>query len=137
MEKSFTLNKRDFMDDKYAFVMMIKDKWWREFLRLRHKGKQVQSYVQNGWAPPKNTSLLFFMYPNLSAKLQGMRSLLSAKPEMLRAYGRSTVASRFCKLRRNMKSSPGICREFLSSGSKTCKHLPNQYRSTTFLYFLA
>jgi predicted transcriptional regulator len=79
MEKSFTLNKRDFMDDKYAFVMMIKDKWWREFLRLRHKGKQVQSYVQNGWAPPKNTSLLFFYVSKPVGEIAGHAEFVERK----------------------------------------------------------
>ncbi len=79
MEKSFTLSNRDFMTEKYAFVMMIKDKWWREFLRLRQKGKHVQSYVQNGWAPPKNTSLLFFYVSKPVGEIAGHAEFVERK----------------------------------------------------------
>ena len=48
------------MKENYAFVMMIKDKWWREFCRVKSKGRDVYSYVEGGWAPPKNASLIFF-----------------------------------------------------------------------------
>ena len=67
------------MDDKYAFIMMIKDKWWREFLRLRRKGKQVQSYVQNGWAPPKNASLLFFYVSKPIGEIAGHAQFVERK----------------------------------------------------------
>jgi len=48
------------MKEKHAFVMMIRDKWWREFRSRNHKGKKIHAYVQGGWAPPKNAFLIFF-----------------------------------------------------------------------------
>jgi len=48
------------MKENYAFVMMIKDKWWREFCRVKSEGRDVYSYVEGGWAPPRGASLIFF-----------------------------------------------------------------------------
>ena len=48
------------MKERYAFVIMIRDKRWQEFRRLYREGKQVLSYVGRGAAPPKNASLLIF-----------------------------------------------------------------------------
>jgi predicted transcriptional regulator len=67
------------MNEKYAFVIMIKDKWWREFCRLHHMGKQVQAYVQGGWAPPKNTSLIFFYVTRPVAEIAGYAEFVDRK----------------------------------------------------------
>jgi predicted transcriptional regulator len=67
------------MDERYAFVIMVKDKWWREFRRLHHKGKQIQSYVQGGWAPPKNTSLIFFYVTKPVAEIGGYAEFVERK----------------------------------------------------------
>ena len=48
------------MSRKYAYVMMIRDKWWNEFHRRLHAGKQVHSYVRVGLAPPRDAKLIFF-----------------------------------------------------------------------------
>jgi len=67
------------MNEDFAFVIMIKDKWWREFLRLHHKGKQIQSYIQGGWAPPKNTSLIFFYVTKPVAEIAGFAEFVERK----------------------------------------------------------
>jgi len=67
------------MDERYAFVIMIKNKWWQEFCRLHHKGKQVQSYVQGGWAPPKKTSLIFFYVTKPVAEIGGYAEFVERK----------------------------------------------------------
>jgi len=83
------------MNDKYAFVMMIKEKWWREFLRLRHEGKQVQSYVQGGYAPPKNTSLLLFYVSKPAAEIAGYAEFIERKigraEDLWREHGQESV----------------------------------------------
>jgi predicted transcriptional regulator len=67
------------MKENYAFVIMIKDKWWREFRRLYNEGKNVQSYVQGGWAPPKNTSLIFFYVTKPVAEIGGYAEFIERK----------------------------------------------------------
>jgi len=67
------------MNEKYAFVIMIRDKWWREFRRLNHEGKKVQSYVQGGWAPPKSTSLIFFYVTKPVAEIAGYAEFIERK----------------------------------------------------------
>jgi predicted transcriptional regulator len=67
------------MSEKYAFVIMVKEKWWREFRRLHHKGKQIQSYVQGGWAPPKDTSLIFFYVSKPVGEIAGYAEFIERK----------------------------------------------------------
>jgi len=67
------------MKENYAFVIMIKDKWWREFCRRHHEGKNVHSYVQGGWAPPKNTSLIFFYVTKPVAEIGGYAEFVERK----------------------------------------------------------
>jgi len=67
------------MDEKYAFITMVKDKWWREFRRLHNRGKQVQSYVQGGWAPPKKTSLIFFYVTKPVREISGYAEFMERK----------------------------------------------------------
>jgi len=61
------------MSDKYAYVMMIHDKWWQGFLDLHLKGKKTFSYVQsaNRAPPKKNPSLLFFYVTNPVRAIEG------------------------------------------------------------------
>jgi predicted transcriptional regulator len=67
------------MQEKYAFVMMIKDKWWREFCSLQKKGKETFSYVQGGWAPPKNTCLIFFYVTKPVGEVAGYAEFIERK----------------------------------------------------------
>jgi len=67
------------MNEKYAFVIMIRDKWWREFCRRHHEGKKVHSYVQGGWAPPKSTSLIFFYVTKPVAEIAGYAEFIERK----------------------------------------------------------
>ena len=74
------------MKEKYAFVIMIKDKWWREFCRLRRKGKQVQSYVGGMRAAPTNASLLIFYVSKPVSEIGGYAEFIErkvGKPEEL------------------------------------------------------
>lgn len=83
------------MAEKYAFVMMIKDKWWQEFCRLHHEGKQVQSYVQIGLAPPKNATLLLFYVTKPVAEILGYAEFIERKvgktEELWKEHGDESV----------------------------------------------
>lgn len=48
------------MSERYAFVMMVMEKWWVEFRRRGQEGKKVHSFVVRGAAPPKSTLLIHF-----------------------------------------------------------------------------
>jgi predicted transcriptional regulator len=85
------------MSENHAFVIMIKEKWWREFLRLHHEGKQIQSYVQGGWAPPKNASVIVFYVTKPVAKISGYAEFVERKvgsaEEMWKERGEESVLS--------------------------------------------
>lgn len=59
------------MSERYGFVIMIKEKWWNEFLRLDRAGRTNHAYVQRGLGPPKNTELIFFYVVKPVGKIQG------------------------------------------------------------------
>jgi len=67
------------MNEKYAFVIMIREKWWREFCNLSHKGKRAFSYIQGGWAPPKNASLIFFYVAKPVGEIAGYAEFIERK----------------------------------------------------------
>ena len=67
------------MSEKYAFVMMIRDKWWREFRSFNYEGKKVFSYVQGGWAPPKSASLIFFYVAKPVGEIAGYAEFIERK----------------------------------------------------------
>jgi len=48
------------MSARYAFVMMVREKWWVEFRRRSQEGKKVHSFVVRGAAPPKSALLVLF-----------------------------------------------------------------------------
>ena len=85
------------MKEDFAFVIMIKDRWWREFCRFHREGKEVQSYVQGGWAPPKNTSLLFFYVTKPVAEIAGYAEFIERKvgeaEELWKKNGHESVLS--------------------------------------------
>ena len=67
------------MKENCAFVIMIKDKWWREFCRRHRERKEVHSYVQGGWAPPKSASLIFFYVTKPAAEIGGYAEFVERK----------------------------------------------------------
>jgi len=67
------------MEEKHSFIIMIKDKWWREFCRHNHDGRKVHSYVQKGLAPPKNASLIFFYVTKPSREIAGYAEFIERK----------------------------------------------------------
>jgi predicted transcriptional regulator len=83
------------MKEDFAFVIMIKDKWWREFCRLHREGKKVQSYVQGGWAPPKDASLIIFYVTKPVAEIAGYAEFLERKvgeaEELWKKHGHESV----------------------------------------------
>jgi len=85
------------MSERYAFVIMIKDKFWREFCRIHHKGKQIQSYVQKGKAPPKDARVIFFYVTKPAAEIAGYAEFVERKvgdaEEIWKEHGHESVLS--------------------------------------------
>ncbi|MBE0513207.1 hypothetical protein IBX38_09170 [Candidatus Bathyarchaeota archaeon] len=67
------------MNERYAFIIMIKEKWWNEFRRLNRSGRTTHCYVQGGWAPPKNAKLLFFYVVRPIGEIQGYAEFIERK----------------------------------------------------------
>lgn len=100
------------MEEKYAFVLMIKDKWWQEFRNQHHKGKQIQSYVQGGWAPPKNTSLIFFYVTKPVAEVAGYAEFIERKTgdveKLWKAHGSESVLNSWESYSEFIKDKPRV-----------------------------
>jgi len=84
-------------NEKHGFVMMIRNEWWSEFQRHNREGKQVQSYVNVGEAPPKNTSKLFFYVVKPIGELAAHAEFIERKAgdaeEVWKEHGHESVLS--------------------------------------------
>jgi predicted transcriptional regulator len=67
------------MSEKYAFVMMIQEKWWNEFQRHNRQGRKVHSYVQRGVAPPRGAQLILFYVTKPVAEMAGYAEFIERK----------------------------------------------------------
>jgi predicted transcriptional regulator len=68
------------MSEKHAFVMMIKDRFWRGFCDLNHNGKKTFSYVYVGErAPPKDASQIFFYVTRPVSQMAGYADFIERK----------------------------------------------------------
>jgi predicted transcriptional regulator len=83
------------MDGKYAFVMMIQDRWWRGFLQRKQQGKITHSYVQKGLAPPKYGSAILFYVAKPVGEMAGYAELIERQAgnaeKMWDKYGHESV----------------------------------------------
>lgn len=85
------------MSERYAFVIMIKEKWWNEFLRLNRSGKIGHAYVQRGFGPPKDGKLIFFYVVKPVGEIQGYarfkERVVGDTEAMWKECGRESCAS--------------------------------------------
>ena len=65
--------------EQYAFIMMIRDKWWGEFCSLSREGRKEFSYIRRGAAGPKNASFLFFYVTKPVGELAGYAEFIERK----------------------------------------------------------
>ena len=83
------------MAQKYAFVMMTKEKWWSRFISDRSQGKQIQSYIQKGVAPPKSASMILFYVTKPAGSICGyaefIERVVGDTMEIWRKYGKESV----------------------------------------------
>lgn len=85
------------MSERYAFVIMIKEKWWNEFRRLNRAGKVNHVYVQRGFGPPKDGKLMFFYVVKPVGEIQGYAEfrerVVGETDAMWKQYGRESCLS--------------------------------------------
>jgi predicted transcriptional regulator len=81
--------------EKYAFVMMIQDEWWREFVNNLDRGKQVHSYVRRGLAPPEKSSMILFYVTKPAGEMAGhaefVERITGNTDELWNRHGQETV----------------------------------------------
>lgn len=83
------------MDERYAFVLMTKEKYWVQFRERSLEGKETQSFVLRGVAPPKNTRFLLFYVSKPVKALAGRAEFIERRvgsPEMVwNEFGNESV----------------------------------------------
>lgn len=67
------------MKQHYAFVMMVREKYWIAYRDRHHEGEKVHVYVARGAAPPKDTRLLLFYVSKPVKSLCGYASFIGRK----------------------------------------------------------
>jgi predicted transcriptional regulator len=83
------------MSQHHAFVMMVKEKYWIEYCRRHHEGKNIHAYVARGAAPPKRTRILLFYVSNPVKAVSGYADLVERKfgstEELWNEHGHESV----------------------------------------------
>ena len=64
------------MKEHYAFVVMVREKYWIAYRERHHEEKKVHAYVARGAAPPKDTRLLLFYVSKPVKSLCGYASFV-------------------------------------------------------------
>ena len=82
------------MSERYAFVMMIREKYWTKFCRLNRAGKTNHAYVRIGFGAPKNAELIFFYVVKPVGEIQGYAKfrerVVGETDAMWKEYGRES-----------------------------------------------
>ena len=67
------------MSGKKAFVMMVQKRWWNEFCRRNHEGKNTHSFVLRGTGPPKDASRVLFYVTKPVGEIAGYADFIERK----------------------------------------------------------
>ncbi len=67
------------MSERHTFVLMIKEKWWKEFRNHQNQGKETHSYVRRGVAPPKKASLIIFYVTKPAGEIAGYAEFIERR----------------------------------------------------------
>ena len=83
------------MNERYAFVLMTKEKYWTKFRERSQEGRKIHSFVLRGAAPPKDVRILFFYVSNPEKALDGYAEFIERKlgspEEVWNEYGNESV----------------------------------------------
>jgi len=100
------------MDERYAFVMMIQKKWWQKFHRKNLQSEEIQSYVQKGLAPPRDTSLILFYVAKPVGEIAGYAEFVERKAgdseELWKEHGGESVLSSREQFKQFIGGSPRV-----------------------------
>ena len=67
------------MSSKYAFVMMVKEKYWIEYRNRLNGGRDVHSYIVRGAAPPIGAKRVLFYVTRRVKELRGYADFVERK----------------------------------------------------------
>jgi predicted transcriptional regulator len=67
------------MKPHYAFVMMVREKYWIAYRDRYQEGKKVHAYVARGVAPPKNAKILLFYVSRPVKSICGYANFIERK----------------------------------------------------------
>jgi predicted transcriptional regulator len=100
------------LDKKRAFVMMVQNRWWGEFIRRNHQGKKVHAFVLRGFAPPKDASRILFYVTKPVGEMAGYAEFVEKKvgdaEELWRAHGAESVFSSQSKYEEFVKGAQKV-----------------------------
>jgi len=80
---------------KYAYILLVKEKWWKRRVTQSRAGKKVQAFVRKNAVGPKDTALLLFYISHPIREIRGtgdFEERVVGKTETTwRDYGEETV----------------------------------------------
>jgi len=83
------------MPERYAYILLSKEKWWIRRCDQNKAGKTLQAFVRKGTVGPKNTELILFYITYPSKEIRGygefLERIIGTTEELWNAYGHETV----------------------------------------------
>jgi len=83
------------MLDRYAYVLLSNEKWWKRRCEQNKAGKPLQAFVRRGIVGPKNAELILFYITYPSKEIRGygefLERIIGTTEELWNAYGHETV----------------------------------------------
>ncbi len=56
---------------KYAYILLVKEKWWKRRVAQSRAGKKIQAFVRKNVVGPRDTTLLLFYVSNPVLEIRG------------------------------------------------------------------
>jgi len=62
--------------ERYAYILLAKEKWWRRLCDQKEVGKNTQAFVRRGLVGPKNAKIVLFYVTRPHKEIRGYATFL-------------------------------------------------------------
>jgi predicted transcriptional regulator len=62
--------------ERYAYILLAKEKWWRRLCDQKEAGKDTQAFVRRGLVGPKNAKIVLFYVTRPHKEIRGYATFL-------------------------------------------------------------
>jgi predicted transcriptional regulator len=85
----------DFMSERYAYILINDEKWWKRRIGQNRAGKKIHTFVRRGAVGPKNARFVLFYVKHPVREIRGVGEFIERikgdADELWNDYGHETV----------------------------------------------